>query len=441
MNAIVFLGPTLPRKEAAAIFDCVYLPPARQGDVYRAVREYRPPAIGLVDGVFLHVPAVWHRELLWALSQGVHLFGAASMGALRAVELEPFGMRGVGCVYAAYRSGRWPGSDEPFEDDDEVAVIHAPPEAGSTPLSDAMVDLRETLLLAEHAGFIDPGGRTRLAATMKALHFSRRSFDHLDLVAPDILDGRTVEAFRTWLRGNHVSRKALDAIEMLHTMAEFLRGRPDPFEPTFRFERALVWERFTAAAATPAETEIRVLHELRLNPRAWRTTERAALGRMQALRAASNSAGETLVRQEFDQFRQDHGLWRSADLTAWLTDNGLSRADLERLLREEAALATMARSDRDVVWSAVIDLLRLSGQFSILRKRVEAKQSMLRDRSFAGALPGEPALQAALDWYFDKQRLPMPRSDPQHAKAIGWQDESEFALAVWHDYLFETTGR
>ena len=60
------------------------------------VRESAPRAIGIIDGVFLDVASVWHREILWALSQGVHVFGAASMGALRAAELDGFGMRGVG---------------------------------------------------------------------------------------------------------------------------------------------------------------------------------------------------------------------------------------------------------------------------------------------------------------------------------------------------------
>jgi hypothetical protein len=121
MKAVVFAGPTISRADAVAELDCTYLAPARQGDVFRAVRDFRPLAIGLIDGVFLDLPAVWHRELLWALAQGVHVFGAASMGALRAAELRPFGMRGVGRIYSAYETGLWPGFDEPFEDDDEVA--------------------------------------------------------------------------------------------------------------------------------------------------------------------------------------------------------------------------------------------------------------------------------------------------------------------------------
>src|SRR5512147_3214094 len=98
MNIVVFLGPTLAHTEARSVLDATYLPPAGQGDVYRAALK-RPWAIGIVDGYFERVPAVWHKELLWAMSQGIHVFGAASMGALRALELAPFGMIGVGSVF------------------------------------------------------------------------------------------------------------------------------------------------------------------------------------------------------------------------------------------------------------------------------------------------------------------------------------------------------
>src|SRR5215467_11177439 len=105
MTAIVFLGPTLPRAQAAQVLDATYLPPARQGDIYRAGRAFRPTVIGLVDGRFMDTGAIWHREILWALSEGIHVFGAASMGALRAAELASFGMQGVGQIFTAYRDG------------------------------------------------------------------------------------------------------------------------------------------------------------------------------------------------------------------------------------------------------------------------------------------------------------------------------------------------
>src|SRR5262249_34690040 len=74
-GVFVFTGPTLPVEEGRTILDdAVYLPPASQGDVYRAARE-RPWGIAIVDGYFGRVPAVWHKEILWALAQGVHVFG------------------------------------------------------------------------------------------------------------------------------------------------------------------------------------------------------------------------------------------------------------------------------------------------------------------------------------------------------------------------------
>ncbi len=217
---------------------CRCLPPARQGDVWRAVRRLRPAVVGLVDGVFLDVPAVWHREILWALSRGVHVFGAASMGALRAAELHGFGMRGVGQVFEAYRDGVWPGFAEPFEDDDEVAVVHAPPEAGGAALSDAMVDLRATLRAAVRAGVIDEATCGALAAAMKRRHFPERTLAALSAVAPD--------ALRHWLPRGAVRQKRLDAVAMLRAIGAFTAAAPPPFRAAFRFERALVWERFVA---------------------------------------------------------------------------------------------------------------------------------------------------------------------------------------------------
>jgi len=39
------------------------------------------------------------------MSRGVHVFGASSMGALRAAELAAFGMVGFGRIYDLFRTG------------------------------------------------------------------------------------------------------------------------------------------------------------------------------------------------------------------------------------------------------------------------------------------------------------------------------------------------
>ena len=116
MSVVVFVGPSLPpalRPAEETLFE--WRPPVRQGDVYRAALAH-PLAIGVVDGYFDTMPTAWHKEFLWAMAQGIHVFGAASIGALRAVELEAFGMRGIGRIYRALR-------DSPWLDYDEVAVV------------------------------------------------------------------------------------------------------------------------------------------------------------------------------------------------------------------------------------------------------------------------------------------------------------------------------
>lgn len=154
MNIFVFLGPTLPVAEARRILDATYLPPVSMGDVY-ALMKRQPKVIAIIDGLFQRVPAVWHKEILFALSRGVRVFGSSSMGALRAAELHTFGMEGAGQVFEAYRDGL-------YEDDDEVAVIHSPEEFGYRQLSEAMVNLRAGLRRAE------PAGTRRLSGTARS---------------------------------------------------------------------------------------------------------------------------------------------------------------------------------------------------------------------------------------------------------------------------------
>jgi hypothetical protein len=384
-GAVVFLGPSLSAAEAAGVCAATWLPPARQGDLWRAVQRYHPAALGLIDGLFLDAPAVWHREILWALSQGVHVFGAASMGALRAAELDRFGMRGVGRIYAAYRDGLWPGYDDAFEDDDEVAVIHAPPELGSGALSDAMVDLRDTLLAAEAAGLLGRAERDALAAAMKRLHFAHRCFARLGEAARERLAPERAAALNDWLPGHIVARKRLDALAMLESLAECLRDAPPAFVPGFAFERALVWERFVATEPTAplGDEERLVLAELRLVPEQWRRALLAGLGRKRALDDAPDAAPEA-VRRELEALRWRYGLARRADLDGWMEANALDAGGLERLLAGQAALQAELTAPPAGLMQAVLDELRLDGRFAglLVRHRRRATGAEPTEGSF-----------------------------------------------------------
>src|ERR671922_2862146 len=140
---IIFLGPSLSHEKARKIFDADYRPPARKGDFLQLAADFDAVemAVGFVDGVFLQdYPPTPIEVYHLARKNGVLLAGAASLGALRAVELEKFGMVGIGKIFQLYKSGK-------INADDEVAVTFAP--EGDYPLqSEAMIDIRYNLYLA-----------------------------------------------------------------------------------------------------------------------------------------------------------------------------------------------------------------------------------------------------------------------------------------------------
>jgi hypothetical protein len=169
---LVFLGPTLRLAEAEKVLDAVYLQPAAQGDILLAAHAFRPRAMVLIDGQFEDRPAVRHKEILWAMAQGIVVVGAASMGAIRAAELDEFGMIGVGIIYRWYRRQRLSRIPAP---DDAVAVHSGPAELGFLSLTESLIDLQRTFSVLMRSGRITPAERDQLTATARAMNFRERS--------------------------------------------------------------------------------------------------------------------------------------------------------------------------------------------------------------------------------------------------------------------------
>jgi len=214
-RTVVFLGPTLPREDASRILDAIYQPPAAQGDVVRAVMAFEADTIVLIDGVFAKAPAVRHKEIIWALSRGVRIYGAASMGALRAAELHCLGMRGYGVVYRWYRA-------TPLADDDEVAVAMMPAELGSQPLSEALFDIRMTLKRAERHGLITAVMRKLIENTARDMHFIDRTYQNLFQRVRNLLpsdDAAVLHLLDKWVKQHAVRQKRQDAIGLLRHVA------------------------------------------------------------------------------------------------------------------------------------------------------------------------------------------------------------------------------
>ena len=232
-DTYAFLGPSLPVAAAVRLLDCAYLPPVAVGDIYRLVREARPRRIAIIDGYFERMAAVWHKEILWALERGVAVYGAASMGALRAAELADFGMVGVGAVYRSYRSGR-------LTADDEVAVVHGPAELGYPAMSTALVDLRAGLARARRQGVVSVRSHDRLVARAVATFYRERSWEAL-IAAPELgaAERRRLAAF---VAAGPPSAKASDARTLLRRLAR--EPAPPRTRRAWRMERTWFWQRF-----------------------------------------------------------------------------------------------------------------------------------------------------------------------------------------------------
>ena len=211
MELIVFAGPSVRTPDAAAARHIEFRPPARCGDITRAVRE-TPTMIGLIDGVFETAASVWHKEILHALEHGIGVLGAASMGALRAVELEQFGMIGIGEIFRAYRDG-W------IEDDDEVAVVHGPAELGYLPLTEAMVNIRATLKAAQQADILRQCEADVFCIVAKGLFYKQRTWPRIlaDTAARGVA-GCVAERFGRWRMTCGIDVKRRDAQLLIDAM-------------------------------------------------------------------------------------------------------------------------------------------------------------------------------------------------------------------------------
>ncbi|RDI60800.1 TfuA-like protein [Microvirga subterranea] len=231
---VVFLGPSLGQEEASRILDANYQPPAAQGDVVRAVTLLKADCIVLIDGVFAKAPAVRHKEILWALDRGIRVYGAASMGALRAAELHAIGMKGHGLIYRWYRA-------TPLADDDEVAVAMMPAELGSQAMSEALIDIRLNLRRAVRYGIISLALRRRLEAIARDMHFIDRTyaalFDNARKLLPND-EAAVIHLLETWVDRHAVRQKRDDAIGLLHHVAAQRSTTPPVRTAPFRMTEA-----------------------------------------------------------------------------------------------------------------------------------------------------------------------------------------------------------
>jgi hypothetical protein len=205
----VFVGPTLAADRVRELVPGARLhAPIRHGQVL-GLGLGDGDVVAVIDGLFFQSAAVRHKELLHLLGKGVRVYGASSMGALRAAELGPFGMVGVGIVHALYARG-W------LDGDDEVAVVHGPAEEGYRPVSDALVTIRVGLRRARRAGAIGREQERALVQLAARLPFPERTFRRLLRQADQAaVPPPAIARLRAFLADHPQDVKREDAVRLL----------------------------------------------------------------------------------------------------------------------------------------------------------------------------------------------------------------------------------
>jgi hypothetical protein len=341
----VFLGPSLPQQQARALLEAQYYPPARKGDVYRLLPT-GVKTIVLIDGVFHSTPSVWQRELLTALEEGVQVLGAASMGALRAAELDRYGMTGFGTIYTWYRDGVIQG-------DDEVALRHGDADVHFYAMSEPLVNIRCTLQQAVHDGVLTVEQATTLIAYAKHLYYPDRSYAQV-LRSPVLQDWPQPAVLRLaqYVRTQAINLKARDAAGVLQYCAtqpaspSRARVHPTPLQET---DHLWLLARGLMAGFRSPTGDVRGERVLR---QAMRDEELVtALRRPLAMRAFvlawarqhQITCPASYQATFLEQWGVTHGLGDAAH--HGLHANGLTSAVYQRLVAERALVAWVTTQD------------------------------------------------------------------------------------------------
>ena len=444
MSVYIFTGPTISASEASRELEAVYLPPAAEGDVCRVTLQ-RPQAIGIIDGYFQSVPTVRHKEILWAMSRGIHVFGSASIGALRAAELAAFGMEGVGTIFELYRDGA-------LEDDDEVAIAHGPAEVRFLAGSEAMINIRQTLRKAEHVGIISTKLRTELERIGKELFYPDRNYQVILRCASESgLPEAELAQFRQWLPENRVNQKREDAVAMLRLMHQRLALGLQRKTVSYSFEHTAMWESAWSQCGDlqldsngqRGLADVRLLFdEVRLGGNNYTERSLMALERFFAIREAERlgmAVSDERRRKTEIVFRRERGLTDTAQVERWMNENDLNDNQFNALIMDEARVRWVHERAHFVSLSYLPEQLRLSGEYPRLVARALAKDRLLESAGLKN-----PSLENAnltenqlLHWYFEELlHRPVPDDVGSYARELGFVSPDAFRRTLLKEYLY-----
>ena len=434
MTAFVFLGPSIPISKASKLSSATFLPPINVGDLAWVIQQ-RPKVIGIIDGYFYSHPSVWHKEILVALNQGIHVIGGSSIGAIRALELGSFGMIGVGEVFQWFKDGK-------VEADDEIAYEFIYSEHGYKKVSEPLVNIRKTFKAALEDGILDSVNHDYLIKISKDLYYKDRTFDRIinqavaDQLAPDV--GTSLKNFVDTQKTNILEQDAIRVLEAV----ERARITKEGFEPKFELSMTPfvddildVHKKEEIGSSRSIMSEDLTNHA-RLEWEDYFDTKTRAMENLILLIYADQN-GISLDESELVAGRElflEFLEIQEKDIQTWSSQNNIALHEFENYLHDWVLLKKIRSRAKEIDNRTFLWHLRLENRYSNLLKSTKL---VLESEDSDKKKPIEKRFttRELLVYFRDKLKISSIQDVFSRANELGFSSEASFLLSILRSML------
>jgi ribosomal protein S12 methylthiotransferase accessory factor len=337
---IVYLGPSLSLDRAKATLPTAdFRPPIKRGDL----ADVAPGAVvGIIDGVFAQTLAISPGEIRDAICRGVRVYGAASMGALRAAEVPE--VIGVGHVYEMYRS-------KVIDRDDEVAVMLRSDTFAA--LTEPLVNVRFAVERLVRTGTLNRADGEAIIDAASNLHFTQRNYRAI-LAASTLASNKDIDDIIALLK--RFDLKADDAQLLLEMLAEAepqrgMSARPPQQRQRNRYARVnrretgdapiLIWESGDSVQFTELVRFLKVTGAFEIHAAkviSQLAAARTPLAAQQATTVLAPQQSVEAAQSLLDRYRAQWGWESPEEAHVTMRDLGLGLDDVADSLEAEAAV-------------------------------------------------------------------------------------------------------
>jgi hypothetical protein len=440
-KVLVYTGPSLDRETILeAIPEAIIRGPIKQSDLISDLLELDPTHILIIEGTFHHTLSVWQKEIMYAMQYpGVKaIYGAGSMGALRAADLADYGMIGCGHVFNWYYEGVL------FDESEVSASYYQRPDGSYATSTITLVNIRVGLAKMLEAEMLSLEQAQHAFEYARSIHWTERTVLSLS-------DGFRTMGLGTlliYLEKNDIKR--LDALSLIWSFRNLQPGpierppQPSDLSPFFRaqFERDRCVRIGDVEIALQHLEAFITLHDVDYQQKIW-----DANNRMLALLLA-DIYRITITQQEFDtewsRFCARYSLTTVEKHQQWLKDNNINVRAFCSLMLENGRLRKLHRalgvaSFQRRNTQRLLDYLRSADAYSFWAQEAARHEKRIQQEGDAAAISIDldASPHALMMEHLEKSGQAIDGKLEDYVKETGFASFSELMVALTRDKLGE----